>query len=108
MPKVTYIEASGASHVIDVDVDENVMHGALYNNVPGILGECGGARSCATCRCTVDAAWAAKVGNPTTHEERELLEGAEGELKPNMRLSCQIDMTDDLDGLVVHLPESQF
>lgn len=108
MPTVTYIEASGARHVIDVPVDENVMHGAQYNDVPGILGECGGARSCATCRCTVDDAWAAKVGTPATDAERELLEGAEGELKPNMRLSCQIDMTEDLDGLVVHLPASQF
>jgi 2Fe-2S ferredoxin len=108
MPKVTYIEANGTPHVIDVPVDENVMHGAQYNGVPGILGECGGARSCATCRCTVDAAWTAKVGGPTTDAEKELLEGAEGELKPNMRLSCQITMTPELDGLVVHLPEKQF
>lgn len=108
MPKVTYIEANGARHVIDVPLDDNVMHGALYNDVPGILGECGGACSCATCRCTVDDAWAAKVGTPATDAEKELLEGAEGELKPNMRLSCQIDMTDELDGLVVYLPASQF
>jgi len=108
MPKVTYVEFNGARHVIDVPVDDNVMHGALYNDVPGILGECGGACSCATCRCTVDDAWAARVGTPATDVERELLEGAEGELKPNMRLSCQIDMTDALDGLIVHLPASQF
>jgi 2Fe-2S ferredoxin len=108
MPKVIYIEANGARHVIEVPIDDNVMHGAQYNDVPGILGECGGGCSCATCRCTVDEAWAARVGTPATDAERELLEGAEGELKPNMRLSCQIDMTEELDGLIVHLPESQF
>lgn len=108
MPKVTYVEANGTPHTIDVPVDENVMHGAVYQSVPGILGECGGACSCATCRCTIDPAWAAKVGAPISDIEKELLEGAEGELKPNMRLSCQITMTADLDGLVVHLPESQF
>jgi 2Fe-2S ferredoxin len=108
MPKVTYIEANGSRQVIDVPVDESVMRGAQYHGVPGILGECGGARSCATCRCTIDDAWAEKVGGPASEAEKELLEGAEGELKPNMRLSCQIDMTDELDGLIVHLPESQF
>jgi ferredoxin, 2Fe-2S len=108
MPKVTYVEFNGTQHVIDVPVDDNVMHGAQYNGVPGILGECGGASSCATCRCTVDDKWAKKVGGPVTDAEKELLEGAEGELKPNMRLSCQITMTPELDGLVVHLPESQF
>ena len=107
MPSVTYIEANGTKHTIDVPVDENVMHGAQYNDIPGILGECGGALSCATCRCTVDKAWAAKVGTPTSDAERDLLEGAEGSLKPNMRLSCQITMTPELDGLVVHMPESQ-
>src|SRR6185436_20113951 len=99
MPNVTYVEADGTRHTIDVPVDENIMHGAQYNNVPGILGECGGACSCATCRCTIDSVWAAKIGAPATDAERELLEGAEGELKPNMRLSCQIDMTAELDGL---------
>jgi len=108
MPKVTYIEHSGAQHVIDVPVDENVMRGALYNGVPGIVGECGGARSCATCRCYVDPAWSARVGGPATDAERELLIGADDELKPNARLSCQITMTAELDGLVVRLPEHQY
>jgi 2Fe-2S ferredoxin len=112
MPKVTYIEHDGTAHALDVAVGENVMRGALYNNLPGILGECGGALSCATCRCYVDAAWAAKVGGPATHEERELLEAVdelgEGAANRNVRLSCQIVMTPELDGLVVRLPESQF
>lgn len=108
MPKVTYIEASGAKHVIDVPIEENVMRGAVYNDVPGIVGECGGACSCATCRCYVEEAWMAKVGGPTSGAERELLEAAEGELRPNARLSCQITMTPELDGLIVHLPEKQY
>jgi ferredoxin len=82
--------------------------GALYNSVPGIVGECGGACSCATCRCYVDAAWMAKVGGTASSAERDLLMGAENELKPNARLSCQITMTPELDGLIVHLPEKQY
>ena len=108
MPKVTYIEANGAKHVIEVPVAENVMRGALYNDVPGIVGECGGACSCATCRCYVDETWRAKVGGPGSDAERELLLGAEDTLKPNARLSCQITMTPELDGLIVRLPEKQY
>jgi ferredoxin, 2Fe-2S len=108
MPKVTYIEASGVTHVIDVPVGENVMRGAVYNDVPGIVGECGGASSCATCRCYVDESWSAKVGGPVTSAERDLLLAAEDELKPNARLSCQIPMTPELDGLIVRLPEKQY
>jgi 2Fe-2S ferredoxin len=109
MPKVTYIEANGAQHVIDVPLDENVMRGAVYNDVSGIVGECGGATSCATCRCYVDEAWLAKVGGPATGAERDLLEAAEeGKVEPNARLSCQITMTSELDGLIVRLPEKQY
>ena len=114
MPKVIYIEHGGTAHEIDVPVGENVMRGALYNNVPGIAGECGGALSCATCRCFIDDAWAAKVGGPATHEEHELLEAVtdldadEGVARRNVRLSCQISMTDDLEGLVVRLPAKQY
>ena len=108
MPQVTYVEHNGTKHTIDVPVGENVMRGALYNNIEGIAGECGGALSCATCHCYIDAAWTDKVGGPTSHEERELLEAAASEVKPNSRLSCQIEMTDALDGLVVYMPEKQF
>jgi 2Fe-2S ferredoxin len=108
MPKVTYIEADGAKSVIEVPVDETVMRGALYNGVPGIVGECGGACSCATCRCYIDETWMAKVGGPASNAERDLLIGAEDELKANARLSCQITITPELDGLIVHLPEKQY
>lgn len=108
MPNVTYIESNGASHVIDVPEGENVMRGALYNNVDGIVGECGGGLSCATCHCYVDDAWADKVGTPTSQDEQDLLEGVSAERKTTSRLSCQIVMDASLDGLVVHLPESQY
>ena len=108
MPKITYVAHDGERHTIDVPVGENVMRGALYNSIDGIIGECGGARSCATCHCYIDEAWTAKVGGPASHEERELLEAAACAVKPSSRLSCQITMTPELDGLVVHMPEKQF
>lgn len=108
MPKVTYISSTGDRTEIDVPVGENVMRGALYNGVDGIVGECGGALSCATCHCYVDEAWTGKVGGPASHEETELLESAACEVKPNSRLSCQIEMSGELDGLVVHMPEAQY
>jgi 2Fe-2S ferredoxin len=108
MPKVTYIEFNGAEHVVDVPEGENVMRGAIYNGVEGITGECGGGLSCATCHCYIDEAWTAKVGGPSSDVEAELLENAAAEVKPNSRLSCQIEMTPELDGLVVRLPEHQF
>lgn len=108
MPTVTYIEATGESHAIDVPAGENVMRGALYNGVEGIVGECGGGLSCATCHCYIDEAWIDQVGGPASADEDDLLEGVSSERKPNSRLSCQIVVTPELDGLVVHLPESQY
>ncbi len=108
MPKVTYVDHAGHSTEADVPVGENVMRGALYNGIDGIVGECGGGLSCATCHCYVDDAWTGKVGGPATDAEKELLEQAATEVKPTSRLSCQIEMTDALDGLVVHLPEAQY
>ncbi len=108
MPKVTYIGADGSRSDIDVPVGENVMRGALYNNVDGIVGECGGALSCATCHCYVDEAWTGRTGGPSSETEEELLEQAACEVKPSSRLSCQIEMTDDLEGLIIHLPEAQY
>lgn len=107
MPKVTYVEFNGTKHVVDVPVGENVMRGAVYNSIEGISGECGGGLSCATCHCYVDDAWTAKVGGPASQREKEMLEFAFAEVRPNSRLSCQIAMTAELDGLIVHLPEKQ-
>jgi len=108
MASVTYVAHDGATTTVDVPSGENVMRGALYNGIGGIVGECGGGLSCATCHVYVDEAWSAKVGGPATHEEREMLGSAVAEVKPSSRLSCQITMSDELDGLVVHMPDKQY
>ena len=108
MPTVTYIEANGSSHVIDLPDGENVMRGALNHDLPGIIGECGGGLACATCHCYVDDAWTERTGGPSSQDETDMLESTSAEVKPTSRLSCQIVMSPALDGLIVHLPESQY
>jgi len=106
MPKVTYIEANGQSHEVDLDAGVSLMQGAVDNMIEGIVAECGGSCSCATCHCYIDQQWLDKL-EPATEMENDLLECVT-EPKDNSRLSCQIVISDDLNGLVVHLPKSQF
>ena len=105
MARVTYIEFSGNEHVLDIEPGLSVMQGAVANAVRGIIADCGGACSCATCHVYVDTAWIDKVGEqgPT---EAGLIEEVY-DRRPNSRLSCQITVTEELDGLVVRLPEKQ-
>ena len=105
MAKITYIEFNGTEHVVDVKPGLTVMEGAVKNNVPGIDADCGGACACATCHVYVDPAWQAKTGDRNTMEE-SMLDFADN-VEPNSRLSCQIKVTEELDGLVVRMPESQ-
>ena len=105
MPKITYIEHDGTEHTVEVKKGLSVMEGAIRNNVPGIDADCGGACACATCHVYVDEAWREATGSPSAMEE-SMLDFAE-EVEPNSRLSCQIRVTDDLDGLIVRLPQSQ-
>ncbi|HEY4863025.1 MAG TPA: 2Fe-2S iron-sulfur cluster-binding protein [Xanthobacteraceae bacterium] len=105
MPKITYIEHGGKKHTVDAPVGSTVMENAIKNGVPGIVAECGGACSCATCHVHVDEAWKEKVGPPSPMEE-DMLDFA-FDVKPTSRLSCQIKVTDELDGLVVHTPAQQ-
>ena len=105
MAKITYIEHDGTEHVIDVKTGLTVMEGAVKNNVPGIDADCGGACACATCHVYVDEAWREKVGSPSPMEEDMLDFGFD--VRPNSRLSCQIKVSDALDGLVVTTPERQ-
>ena len=105
MPKITYIEHNGKVHTVEVPVGWTVMEGAVKNRVPGIDADCGGACACATCHVYVDPAWQAKL-KPRAEMEAQMLDFAL-ELKPNSRLSCQIKVTQELDGLVVHTPKSQ-
>lgn len=108
MAKVTYVEHDGTQHKVDVAEGENVMRGALYNDLPGIIGECGGGLACATCHCYVDEAWAERVGGPSSQDETDMLESTSAEVKSTSRLSCQIILSADLDGLIVRLPETQY
>jgi 2Fe-2S ferredoxin len=106
MALVTYVRHDGASFEVEVPKGTSVMQAAVDNMIDGIVGECGGSCSCATCHCYVDEAWVAKLPKPSGME-KDMLECVL-EPKPNSRLSCQIVVTDELNGLVVHLPESQF
>jgi 2Fe-2S ferredoxin len=105
MAKITYIEFDGTEHEVDVPPGYSVMEGAVDNNIPGIEAECGGMCSCATCHVYVDPAWVEATGKPKSIEQG-MLESAL-DLKETSRLSCQIEVTDELDGLVVRMPELQ-
>lgn len=105
MPKITYISPDGAKHDVDAAEGTTVMENAIKHMVPGIEAECGGACACATCHVYVDDAWTEKVGEPEAMEE-DMLDFA-FEVRPTSRLSCQIKVSGDLDGLVVHVPERQ-
>ena len=105
MPKITYVEFNGKSHTIDVANGLTVMEGAIQNNIPGIDADCGGSMACATCHVYVKEEWFDKV-NIKSEGEDDMLDQA---YEPNKhsRLSCQISVTDDIDGLIVNLPEKQ-
>ena len=105
MAKITYIEHDGTAHVVEVKSAQTVMEGAVKNNIPGIDADCGGACACATCHVYVDEAWRATTGEKSAMEE-SMLEFAEN-VEVGSRLSCQIKVTDALDGLVVTMPQSQ-
>ena len=105
MPKITYIGADGTNRSVDAELGSTVMETAIKNGVPGIEAECGGACACSTCHVYIDEAWREKVGEPTPMEE-DMLDFAY-EVKPNSRLSCQIKVSDELDGLTVQTPERQ-
>jgi len=105
LPKVTYIEHDETPHQIEVPSGMSVMEGAVRNGVPGIDADCTGNCACGTCHVYIDAAWQAAVGSPGPGEAA-MLELANN-TKPNSRLSCQIKVSDALDGLVVSMPASQ-
>ena len=106
MVRVTYITADGEKTTVDGEEGDTVMRVAIANGIDGIVGECGGSMMCATCHCYIDDGWTEKSG-PRQDGEEDLLECATSEVRENSRLSCQIRLTSDLDGLVVHLPEDQ-
>jgi 2Fe-2S ferredoxin len=106
MPNVTYISHQGETHTVNVPVGTSVMEGAVKNGIDGIVAECGGACMCATCHVYVDPAWLDKL-QPIGEEQEEMLGVTAAERKPNSRLSCQIEMKPELEGLIVRMPERQ-
>jgi 2Fe-2S ferredoxin len=106
MPKVTYVQFDDARETFDIATGKSLMLGAQSNGVAGILGECGGQAMCATCHVYVDAK-DLEILPPMSDDEDAMLDDAASERKPTSRLSCQIEACDELDGIIVYLPEEQ-
>lgn len=106
MLTLTFIEHDGTAHKVNVEPGQSVMQAASFASVPGLPADCGGACSCATCHAYIDDAWLAQLSAPDSMES-DMLEYAH-ERRDNSRLTCQVVMSEALDGLVVHLPSAQF
>ena len=105
MAKITYIEHNGKNHTIDVTNGLSVMEGAVQNNIPGIDADCGGSMACATCHVYVEETWLDKI--PKAEEAEVDMIDMAFEPKKNSRLSCQLIVSDELNGLTVTTPEKQ-
>jgi len=105
MPTITFIDPDGEIHTVAAEVGSTVMETAMKNDVPGIIASCGGSCACATCHVYVDEAWLAKTGERSAEEE-DMLDTAI-DVAPNSRLSCQITVTEELDGLTVRVAARQ-
>ena len=106
MPTIIFIEHNGEKREVQAETGRSVMQAAVENAVPGIVADCGGSCSCGTCHGFIDERWLAKVP-AVKSDEGSMLEGLI-ETQANSRLTCQIDVTPDLDGMIVRLPKSQF
>ena len=105
MARITWLQSDGTVATHDVPIGLSLMRGAVENGVDGIIAECGGACACATCQVLVDPAWVDRIAKPGPLEESMIEDSELG--SENVRLSCQIEVTADLDGLVVQVPSSQ-
>lgn len=105
MASITFIQPDGSQRTVQIENGCTIMQGATANQIPGIKAECGGCCSCSTCHCYVDAAWVDRLP-PMRDEEAGLVEFA-WQYKPTSRLTCQLIVTDELDGLVLYVPERQ-
>lgn len=106
MPTVVYIDPHGAEHTVDAEVGQSVMQAAVRNGVPGVVGQCGGSLACASCHVYVQGPWAERIGEVSDMED-DMLDGAMAERRPESRLSCQVRVCDDLDGLTVEVAPEQ-
>jgi ferredoxin, 2Fe-2S len=107
MPRITYIEHGGREHRVEVPPGLSVMRGAVNNNIPGIDADCGGECACATCHVYVEEGWLGATGFPPPGSQEATMLSFAALARPNSRLSCQITVTEALDGLIVHMPEGQ-
>lgn len=105
MPNITFVEFNGTQHTVKAVAGQSLMKAAVTNSVPGIDAECGGACACATCHVYIDDSWVDRVGPPVGNE-KEMLEFA-NQVESSSRLSCQIVVLDQLDGLIVSMPQAQ-
>jgi len=106
MPRILFIEHDGREHSVEARVGQSVMRAAVDNDVPGIIAECGGSMACTTCQGYVDPRWLGRFP-PRSAAETSMLE-ASGQMRANSRLTCQLTVQADMDGLVLRLPESQY
>jgi len=106
MAKITFIQHDGEQQTLDVENGLSIMNAAVDNLIPGIDADCGGECNCATCHVYIDDAWTQNVGQ--TNEAEEAIMSLNPERQATSRLSCQVKLTDELDGVVVHLPEFQY
>jgi 2Fe-2S ferredoxin len=107
MPRATYIDPTGNEHTLEGDAGTSLMDLAVKNGVPGIVAECGGFMNCASCHVYVDQDWTDRVGGPS-EDEVDMLEGAMSDFMPTSRLSCQVPLSDKLDGVRVTIAPEQF
>jgi len=105
MPTVTFVLKDGSRRDVQAPVGTSLMKAALDNGVPGVEAECGGCLTCATCHGYIDAEWADRVAAPT--EEEQVMVECAIDVRPTSRLTCQIPLSEALDGIVVHIPQSQ-
>lgn len=106
MPTITYLQPDGSKHVLEVANGTSLMQAAVTHGLPGIVAECGGSAMCATCHVYVDAQWQDKLP-PMDAVEQEMLDSVADERRPESRLSCQVVVTPEMDGMVVRLPRTQ-
>ena len=107
MPKIIFVEPSGKQVQVEASSGITLLQAAINNNVQGIVGECGGACQCATCHVYIDAPWTDKLP-PVGDMEDAMLESTAADRLPTSRLGCEVEISDDMEGLVVHLPPKQF
>jgi 2Fe-2S ferredoxin len=106
MPKIIYVTNDGTRHEVEVENGYSIMEGAINNDIDGIVAECGGACACATCHGYVDPAWVDKI--PAMDDMEDSMLDAAYERKDNSRLTCQIEVNDSLDGMVIHVGDNEY